>query len=80
MGGNEVHALVLAHLTKQHADASLRLERLRSTREATSTATTGGSNRAIALGRRIREQERIVAGWSTALELMTVRTEGEETK
>lgn len=63
---NHVHPLVLATVTEHRAKRDLELERLRSARAACTTATPGGQSRALALGKRIREVEKIVSGWRLA--------------
>lgn len=62
-----IHPLVLATIENERARRELELERLRSAREACVTATTGGQNRALALGKKIRELEKIVGSWRLVL-------------
>jgi hypothetical protein len=64
---NHIHPLVLATVEEHRAKRELELERLRSARNACTTATPGGQSRALALGNRIREVEAITSGWRLAM-------------
>lgn len=64
---NHIHPLVLATIEEHRARRELELERLRSARNACTTASTGGQSRAMALGKKIREVEAIVSGWRLAM-------------
>jgi hypothetical protein len=62
-----IHPLVMATIEEHRARKELELERLRSAREACTTASPGGQSRAMALGKKIREVESVVAGWRLAV-------------
>lgn len=62
-----IHPLVLATIESERARRELELERLKSAREACTTASPGGQSRAMALGKKIREVESIVRGWRLAV-------------
>lgn len=64
---NEIHPLVMASLENERARSELDLERLRSARSTCLTATPGGQNRAISLGKRIREAEAVAGSWRLVL-------------
>jgi hypothetical protein len=64
---NEIHPLVLATIEHERARRELELERLRSAREACATSSAGGQSRALALGKKIRQVERITASWRLVL-------------
>lgn len=65
-----IHPLVLATIENERARRELELERLRSAREACVTSSAGGQNRALALGKKIRELEKIVGSWRLVLATM----------
>lgn len=65
--GEHIHPLVLATIEEHRARRELELERLRSARNACTTASPGGQSRAMALGKKIREAEAIVASWRLAV-------------
>lgn len=73
---NHIHPLVMATIEEHRARRELELERLRSARNACTTASPGGQSRAMALGKKIREVESIAAGWRLA---MATLSEGELT-
>jgi hypothetical protein len=64
---SEIHPLVLATIEHERAGRELELERLRSAREACATSSAGGQSRALALGKKIRQVERITASWRLVL-------------
>lgn len=74
---SEIHPLVLASLENERARSELDLERLRSARATCLTAAPGGQNRAMSLGKRIREAEAVAGSWR--LVLATVLSSMEET-
>lgn len=71
-----IHPLVLATIENERARRELELERLRSAREACVTSSAGGQNRALALGKKIRQLEEITGSWR--LVLATVLAEMQE--
>lgn len=79
---SEIHPLVLSTIENERARRELELERLRSAREACHTVSVGGQNRAIALGKKIRQLEEITASWrlvlATVLGAMDEMTEAAE--
>jgi hypothetical protein len=72
---SHIHPLVLAEINEHGARRELELERLRSAREACSTASPDGQSRALALGKKIREVERITASWRFALATLQTNME-----
>lgn len=79
---NEIHPLVMATIENERARRELELERLRSAREACVTSSAGGQNRAMALGKKIRQLEEITGSWrlvlATVLGSMDEMTEAAE--
>lgn len=67
-----IHPLVVATIEEHRARRELELERLRSARNACTTASPGGQSRALALGKKIREVEEIVTGWRLAVATLIV--------
>lgn len=59
-----VHRVVLATVRKSLATAQLRAEELRSQRDSMATISKGQQSAAIALGKRLREADRIAESWS----------------
>lgn len=68
---NHIHPLVLATIEEHRARRELELERLRSARNACTTASPGGQSRAMAIGKKIREVEEITSGWRLAMATLT---------
>lgn len=64
---DHIHPLVMATIEGHRARVELDLERLRSARAACTTASPGGQSRAMSLGKRIRETEKVAAGWRLAM-------------
>lgn len=64
---SEIHPLVMATIENERARRELELERLRSAREACVTSSAGGQNRALSLGKRIRQLEEITGSWRLVL-------------
>lgn len=64
---SEIHPLVMATIENERARRELELERLRSAREACVTSSVGGQNRALSLGKRIRQLEEITGSWRLVL-------------
>ncbi len=58
-----LHRLVMADLRKSLAAAEYRAEALRSQRDATATVSRGQQSAALALGKRLREADRIAESW-----------------
>lgn len=79
---NEIHPLVMATIENERARRELELERLRSAREACVTSSAAGQNRAMALGKKIRQLEEITGSWrlvlATVLGSMDEMTEAAE--
>ena len=59
-----VHRVVMATVRKSLATARLRAEELRSQRDSMATISKGQQSAAIALGKRLREADRIAESWS----------------
>lgn len=72
---SKIHPLVLATIENERARRELELERLRSARGSCVTASPGGQNRALALGKKIRELEQIAASWRLVLATMLAEDE-----
>jgi hypothetical protein len=64
---SEINPLVMATIENERARRELELERLRSAREACVTSSAGGQNRAMALGKKIRQLEEITGSWRLVL-------------
>lgn len=64
---SEIHPLVMATIENERARRELELERLRSAREACVTSSAGGQNRALSLGKKIRQLEEITGSWRLVL-------------
>lgn len=62
-----VHRVVMATVRKSLATARLRAEELRSQRDSMATISKGQQSAAIALGKRLREADRIAESWSRVL-------------
>lgn len=73
---SKIHPLVLATIENERARRELELERLRSAREACTTVSPGGQNRALALGKKIRELEQIAASWRLVLATVLAADDG----
>lgn len=68
---NRMHPVVVTTVNKALATAQLRAEQLRSKRNALSTVSTGQQNRAIELGKALREADAIAESWRQALVAMS---------